>query len=81
MMRISGPSQYVYAPVRGLFEPAFALGDIVRVGQLAGCIHFPEEPERAPRELVFADSGMVVCRRVPSLVTPGDCVAHLAADF
>ncbi len=81
MMRISGSSQYVYAPVRGLFEPAFALGDTVQVGQPAGCIHFPEEPERAPCELVFADSGMVVCRRVPSLVAPGDCVAHLAADF
>ena len=81
MMRISGSSQYVYAPVRGLFEPAFALGDTVQAGQSAGCIHFPEEPERAPRELLFADSGMVVCRRVPSLVAPGDCVAHLAADF
>ena len=81
MMRISGPSQYVYAPVRGLFEPAFALGDRVQTGQSAGCIHFPEEPERAPRALVFADSGMVVCRRVPSAVAPGDCVAHLAADF
>ena len=81
MMRISGSSQYVYAPVRGLFEPAFALGDVAQAGQLAGCIHFPEEPERAPRELVFADSGMVVCRRVPSLVAPGDCVAHLAAEF
>ena len=81
MMRISGPSQYVYAPVRGLFEPAFALGDTVQAGQIAGCIHFPEEPQRPPHELVFADSGMVVCRRVPSQVAPGDCVAHLAADF
>ena len=80
MMRVTGPSHYVYAPVRGLFEPAFSLGDAVKQGQSAGRIHFPEEPERAPRELVFDDSGIVVCRRVPSLVAPGDCLVHLAVD-
>ena len=80
MMRVAGPSHYVYAPVRGLFEPDFALGDMVKQGDPAGRIHFPEEPERAPHELVFADSGLVVCRRVPSLVAPGDCLVHLAAD-
>ncbi len=79
-MRVIGPSHYVYAAVRGLFEPGFALGDVVRSGDAAGRIHFPEEPERAPRELAFAGSGVVVCRRVPSLVAPGDCLAHLASD-
>jgi predicted deacylase len=81
MMRVTGASHYVYAPVRGLFEPAFALGDAVQRGQLAGRVHFPEEPERAPRELHFEDAGVVVCRRVPSLAAPGDCLAHLAIDI
>ena len=81
MMRVTGPSHYVYTPVRGLFEPEFSLGDSVHRGQLAGRIHFPEEPERAPRALVFEDAGVVVCRRVPSLVAPGDCLAHLAVDI
>lgn len=80
-MRVVGAAHYVYAPVRGLFEPAFTLGDQVRAGDLAGWIHFPEEPERAPRALAFAGDGMVVCRRVPSLVAPGDCLAHLASDM
>jgi predicted deacylase len=79
-MRVTGPSHFVYAPVRGLFEPAFSLGDPVQRGDLAGHIHFPEEPERAPREVAFADAGVVVCRRVPTLVAPGDCLAHLAID-
>ena len=79
-MRVTGPSHYVYAPVRGLFEPSFTLGDVVKQGDPAGRIHFPEEPERAPRELVFEDSGVAVCRRVPSLVAPGDCLVHLAVD-
>ena len=42
---------------------------------------FPEEPERAPRELHFAGDGVLVCRRVVSLVAPGDCLAHLASDL
>lgn len=66
---------------RGLFEPGFALGDTVRAGNLAGWIHFPEEPERVPRAPHFAGDGMVVCRRVPSLVAPGNCLAHLASDL
>ena len=79
-MRVTGAEHYVYASVRGLFEPACALGDAVRAGDPAGRIHFPEEPERTPHALSFAGAGMVVCRRVPSLVAPGDCLAHLAAD-
>jgi predicted deacylase len=81
MMRVAGAEHYVYAPVRGLFEPAFELGDAVVRGQPAGRIHFPEEPERAPRELHFAGDGVLVCRRVSSLVAPGDCLAHLASDL
>ena len=81
MMRIAGPAHYLYAPVRGLFEPFFSLGDVVTQGAAAGRIHFPEEPERSPRELAFAADGVVVCRRVPSLVAPGDCLLHLATDM
>ena len=81
MMRVEGPAHYVYAPVRGLFEPAFSLGDTVRAGELAGHIHFPEEPERAPRKVEFPGDGVVVCRRVPTPVAPGDCLAHLACDI
>jgi predicted deacylase len=80
-MRVIGAAHYVYAPVRGLFEPGFALGDMVRAGDPAGWIHFPEEPVRAPLALRFEGDGMVVCRRVPSLVAPGDCLAHLASDM
>lgn len=81
MMRVAGPPHFVYAPVRGLFEPEFSLGDVVGKGSLAGRIHFPEEPERTPQDVAFADAGVVVCRRVPSLVAPGDCLAHLAVDI
>lgn len=80
LMRVVGSAHYLYAPVRGLFEPAFALGQQVRAGALAGHIHFAEEPQRAPRELFFERDGMVVCRRTSSLAAPGDCLAQLAED-
>lgn len=81
LMRVDGPAHYVYAPVRGLFEPAFTLGDKVVRGDLAGCIHFPEEPDRPAREVRFEGDGVVVCRRVQTPVMPGDCLAHLASDI
>lgn len=81
LMRVAGPAHYVYSPVRGLFEPAFSLGDQVQRGEVAGWVHFPEEPERPAREVCFADAGTLVCRRVSSRVAPGDCLAHLAVDI
>jgi len=79
-MVIGGPDYYVYAPARGLFEPAFRLGERVKAGQTAGFIHFRDEPDRAPRRLEFQRDAMVVCRRVPALVEPGDCICQLASD-
>jgi predicted deacylase len=68
MMHVTGPSHYVYAPVRGLFEPDFALGDTVGAGAHAGRIHFLEEPERAPREGLFRGRRH---GRVPTRGKPG----------
>ena len=80
LMRVAGPTHHLDAPVRGLFEPAFELGQTVAQDELAGHIHFAEEPDRVPRSLYFERGGMVVCRRVNSLVAPGDCLAQLAED-
>ncbi len=80
LMRVAGPEHYLYAPVRGLFEPSFELGQTVAQGAVAGFIHFAEEPDRPPCTLHFEREGMVVCRRVSSLVAPGDCLAQLAED-
>ena len=40
----SGP----FAPVSGLFEPYCGLGDEVKAGQIAGCIHPRDDPARQP---------------------------------
>jgi uncharacterized protein len=71
---------YVYAPDRGVFEPAVRLGERVEAGQLAGYVHFIEDPGRPAVACRFRVSGMAVCRRAMGRCEPGDCLFHLATD-
>lgn len=71
----------VMATVLGVFEPYCALGEEVREGDPAGALHSLEEPERAPVELHFARSGIIVSRRVPARVEPGDFVFQVAREI
>jgi predicted deacylase len=80
LMHVAGSDHFLFATMRGLFVPEVALGDSVAAGQRAGRILAIEEPERPPVALHFARAGLVVCRRVPAQVAPGDCVAHVATD-
>lgn len=81
LMTVRGHSAFVYARDRGVFEPAANIGDEVVTGQLAGRIHFPDLPTREPETLLFESSGLVACRRVPSLTNRGDCLFKLMADI
>ncbi|MGI9333529.1 MAG: succinylglutamate desuccinylase/aspartoacylase family protein [Gammaproteobacteria bacterium] len=81
VMYVRPETHYVYAPAPGLFEPAFELGDEVSAGDLAGHVHFVDDPLRPPEPAHFAGSGLVICRRAPAPVQRGDCVAHLAEDY
>ncbi len=78
--RVEGAHHYVYAPHAGVFEPAFALGDQVREGQLAGRLFDPHRPWQAPIEIAFRGDGTVMCLRTFARVEPGDCIALLAAE-
>jgi predicted deacylase len=75
------PSDYVYAPEAGVFEPLAAPGDMVEAGQMAGWIHFPETPTRVPMEVVFPGGGFVLCRRVPARTARGDCLFGLGREL
>ena len=71
---------FLRSPGRGLFEPALRLGDTVEPGRIAGWLHDLERPDRPPEPVRFEEGGLVLCRRVPALVEPGDVLFHLAAD-
>lgn len=79
MLSVHGARHYVYAPLHGVFEPAYSLGDRVSEGQLAGRLFDPNEPWQAPREIHFRGDGIVICARTFARVEPGDCLALLAA--
>jgi predicted deacylase len=80
-MTVRGHSAFVYSRDRGVFEPAADIGDEVVSGQLAGRIHFPDLPTREPETLFFESSGLVACRRFPSLSERGDCLFKVMADI
>lgn len=80
IMEVSSREHYVYASEAGLLEPAVDLGAEIQRGQLAGTIHFVDNPGRAPVPVHFRRAGMVVCQRHFGRVERGDCVAHLATD-
>jgi predicted deacylase len=77
---VKGSAHYVFAPKPGIFEPRFRLGEDVKAGQIAGYIHDPLAPWRAPDEIRFEGDGMVFCIRSGALVAAGDCLAHLASE-
>lgn len=80
LMEVPGRDHFVYAPEPGLFEPKVKLGDAVQAGQLAGEVHFVDNPARAPVPCHFQADGMVICKRHFGRVERGDCVFHLAID-
>ncbi|MEM7025830.1 MAG: succinylglutamate desuccinylase/aspartoacylase family protein [Pseudomonadota bacterium] len=81
LTEVGGAEYYVHAPCRGLFEPTFELGDQVEAGQLAGLIHFMDDPAAQPREVRFEAGGLAICRRPILQVERGDCLGHLATDL
>jgi hypothetical protein len=56
------------------------LGETVRRGDLAGWVHFVDDPARPAVPCHFRRDGLVVCQRHFGRVERGDCVAHLATD-
>ena len=68
------------ATTSGLFEPYCTLGEEVRDGDPAGAVHSLEELGRPPVELHFSRSGIIVARRVPARVAPGDTVYQVAEE-
>ena len=53
-------------------------GDEVKKGQIVGCIHHLERPDRAPEEIVAQSAGYLITMRAPCLTQQGDCVAVIA---
>ena len=71
---------YVFSPCSGLFVSSRRLNEEVRKGQLLGHIHLIEQPLEIPKEVCFEMSGLLIAKRHPARVEPGDCLAQIAID-
>lgn len=80
ILEVGGNEWFVYTPEPGVFEPLVELGDMVKEGQPAARIHFPETPWRAPVTAHFLRDGFVLCKRIPGRTARGDCLFHLGSD-
>ncbi len=81
LTEVASDEHYVYAMDSGLFEPLVDIGTDVQAGQAAARIHFPATPWREPVVLHFRRAGLVLCKRVPALCEPADCLFQLATDL
>jgi uncharacterized protein len=81
LLEVGGADYFVYAPENGLYEPLVELGDMVREGQPAARMHFPETPWATPATAHFARDGFVLCKRMPGRTMRGDCLFHLGTDI
>jgi uncharacterized protein len=80
IMYTGGDDYFVYASETGVWEPLVELGDMVKKGQPAARIHWPESPWTEPVTVNFKRDGLAICRRQPGRTTRGDCLFHLSTD-
>ncbi|SDV47050.1 succinylglutamate desuccinylase/aspartoacylase family protein [Chitinasiproducens palmae] len=78
LLGIDRIKHYVYADTAGVWEPLAELGAIVKAGEPAALIHFPDEPLREPVAVEFPCDGEVVCKRALAQVQRGDCLFQMA---
>jgi len=72
---------FITSDTDGLFEICAELGTHVSAGELIARVHYLEDPNRAPTLMTTKQSGLLVCRHVPGLITRGDCAAVIAEDW
>ena len=72
---------FVSARTEGLFEICHDLGAHVEEGDVIARVHYLEDPDRAPTDLIAGVSGQIVCRHMPGLIKRGDCAAVIAEPW
>ena len=80
-MMVEGPECYAFAPRAGTFEPAHVVGEAVRAGTPAGWLHFVEDVDHPPLEVLYASDGILWMSAGPGRVARGDTVAVVMSDY
>ena len=80
LVDVNDPRCNVFVYDAGLFEPFVELGENVKAGQALGQVLFPAHATRAPVAVKSAIDGVVLVKRPPGRVQPGDNVFIIATD-
>ncbi|MBM3571945.1 MAG: N-alpha-acetyl diaminobutyric acid deacetylase DoeB [Alphaproteobacteria bacterium] len=81
LMQLAGADGLAITGDVGIYEPFTEIGDAVEASQPLGQVHFVEDPDRRPRQVLSWRAGTVLGRRVPGRVERGDCVAVIAESY
>ncbi len=79
IVELRGTAAYVYAPSEGVLETFHALGSNVRAGEPAGRIHRVWDPGHDPEVITYGCDGILLARRHPGRVKPGNCCLVVAS--
>lgn len=81
LMEVPDAGYYHMAESAGIYESFYELGQPVEAGQPLGQVHFYENLQRDPEQIIAKQSGMLIITRGPGWVDRGDTVAVLARNF
>jgi hypothetical protein len=79
ILELRGTAAYVYAPSQGILETFHPLGAKVSAGDPGGQIHRVWEPGLAPQTISYNCDGILLGRRQPGRVKPGNCCLVVAS--
>ena len=75
------PAQTLTAPAAGLFDRQCSAGDRVEAGQIAGVLHFIDEPLRDSQTITFDNAGVVLAHTNRGVAERGDLIAMIAKPY
>jgi len=71
-------NSHVYSENAGLLRPLATLGEMVTKGQPLADVHEHSCTGTPPKRYHASRDGMLICRHLPSLIQPGDCMYVIA---
>lgn len=81
MLELVSAQQNYMAPAAGLFDRGFAIGDEVEAGEMAGWLHFVNEPERPSIGLEFPCAGVIMAHADRGIVERGETLALIGRKY
>ena len=81
ILKLPGAKGFVFAPMKGVFEPFHELGQKVSAGQEAGLVHSLVNPFEPPRVMCYETEGILYGLRMIGKVVKGNCCAVIAVEF